>query len=846
MSLRNFDVPSSSETINAAVIIGGTGHVVHANMIKVTGKKVTQINVAQAERLPERWKVPSKNKNFIGRGELLKQIKDHLNQEGSTLTVLTACHGLGGIGKTQMALEFVWQYYKENKDHKDFKGIAWFNAESQERLRDDYISLGQELKIILTEEKLSVEEGANRIKHWLEHPKRARWLLVYDNAPNYKTIDGLVPTTGGRVLVTSRYTQWWPKSIEVNVFDLEESRVYIKQVLSNKALDISQIDSLAKTLGHLPLALAQACAYIKKNSVNIEQYLERYETRKRNLLNSKTLPPDYSVPVYITWDITMEVVREESLLADKWLAICAYLNSNDIPYFLFESFANNSENNPSFEIVEEALGTLTSYSMLTVNEESNSASIHRLVQEVIQLQSEEKGEVANNKIAVFHLFRKYFPHLDQTSTDYTKRRQSLPHLESFLCHLDAWSQKALTDQLRKEIEENYLENVLSWMADAHRNLGNWQKEDELLERVLTIQKYHYGHNHQKTLNTRNSMALLLSKQGKYEEALQDFQDLYEIKKRVLGPEHPDTLAIWDNMATVLNSQGKYEEALQAYQEVYEIQKRVLGPEHPGTLGNRTNMALALSNQGKYEEALQAYQEVYDTRKHVLGPEHPETLINWNSIARVLNYQGKYEEALQAYQKFYHIQNRLLGPEHPDTLITRNNMAFVLDNQGKYEEALQAYQEVYDISKRLIGPDHPNTLAFQNNMALVLFKQGKYEEALQAYRMFYHIQNRLLGQEHPDTLTIRNNMAAVLFKQGKYEEALQAYQEVYEIQKRVLGPEHPGTLGNRTNMYGGQPSRNDRDNPGTGMSVPRPGEEVNGTLNCPGIQVNSVNVELFYT
>ena len=238
----------------------------NANNVNVAGQ-IIMPPPTPAERLPERWKVPSKNTDFKGRGDLLKQIKDYFNQEGSTFTVLTACHGIGGIGKTQVALEFVWRYYQENKDHQDYKGIAWFNAESRERLRDDYISLGQELHIILTEEKLSAEEGANRVKHWLEHPKRARWLLVCDNAPNYKTIDGLVPTTGGRVLVTSRHTQVWPKSIEVNVFDPQESRAYIKQLLSHKVLDISQVDSLAKTLGYLPLALAQACAYIKKTQL---------------------------------------------------------------------------------------------------------------------------------------------------------------------------------------------------------------------------------------------------------------------------------------------------------------------------------------------------------------------------------------------------------------------------------------------------------------------------------------------------------------------------------------------------------------------------------------------------
>jgi tetratricopeptide (TPR) repeat protein len=800
MLLLNVDVPYSNEKNKASLISDGNENVVIANNVNVAGQIIVPLPTP-AERLPERWKVPSKNEDFVGRDELLKQIKNYINQEGSTLTVLTACHGLGGIGKTQVALEFVWRYYQENKDHKEFKGIAWFDAESQERLRDDYISLGQELHIILTEEKLSVEEGANRIKHWLEHPERARWLLVYDNAPSYKTIDGLVPTSGGRVLVTSRNTQWSSKSIEVNVFDPEESRAYIQRVLSNKALDISQVDSLGKTLGHLPLALAQACAYIKKNLVSIERYLKLYETRKRDLLNSKTLPLNYSVPVYITWDITMEVVRKESLLADRWLTICAYLNSKDIPNFLLESFANSPENNPKSEIFEEALGTLISYSMLTVNEESSSTSIHRLVQEVIQLQSEEKSEAINNRKAVYQLFGKFFPYLDQTSKDYSKMRQSLPHLESFLCHLDGWLQKAHTDQLRKEIEENYLEDVLSWMVDGHHNLGNWQKEGELLERVFTILKRHYGHNHLSTLTTRNNIAVVLYNQGKYEEALQAYQEVYDIWKNVLGPEHPSTLTTRNNMAKVLDNQGKYEEALQAYQEVYDIWKNVLGPEHPSTLTIRNNMALVLDNQGKYEEALQVYQEVYDIWKNVLGPEHPSTLTIWNNMALVLFNQGKYEEAYQAYQEVYDIWKNLLGPEHPSTLTTRNNIAGVLDNQGKYEEALQAYQEVYDIWKNLLGPEHPSTLTTRNNIAGVLDNQGKYEEALQAYQEVYEIKKRVLGPEHPSTLTTRNNMALVLSNQGKYEEALQAYQKVCDICKNLLGPEHPSTLTTRNNIAG---------------------------------------------
>jgi hypothetical protein len=333
-----------------------------------------------AERLPEQWNVPPKNSDFIGRSKLLKQIKDHFSQK-TTPAILTACHGLGGIGKTQVALEYVWQHYK------DYNGVAWFNAESRDRLQNDYISLGRELNIIHDDDNINAEELARYVKHWLQHPSRAVWLLIYDNADNYRAISELLPTKGGKILITSRHTADWPQEISIDVFTIEESRAYIQKVLDTpiSESDVMQIETLAEALGRLPLALAQATAYIKRNKVSISDYLELYKQKKCHLLNSKILPSDYRASVYITWDITMKVIRKESLLAPNLLNICAYLSSNDIPNFLLEKFANTQENNPNSEIFEEALGTLNCYSMISINKQNGSSSIHHLVQEVIRL-----------------------------------------------------------------------------------------------------------------------------------------------------------------------------------------------------------------------------------------------------------------------------------------------------------------------------------------------------------------------------------------------------------------------------------------------------------------------------
>jgi hypothetical protein len=334
--------------------------------------------------------------------------------------------GLGSVVKTQLALEFVWQH------HQHYKGVAWFDAESQERLTEDYISLGLDLNIIHKDDKDAIEDRSRRVRNWLEGSKSAGWLLVYDNAPNYQAIGNLIPRKGRKVLVTSRYVEGWPQeNIQINVFTPEESRAYIKKILGDKDLDTSQVNKLAETLGHLPLALAQACAYIKKSSVNIARYSKLYETRKKKLLSNETLRPDCNrAIVYITWDITMEAIRTESLLADKWLTICAYLNSNGIPYFFLKTFSASSDNNPEDEIFEETLRTLNSYSMLLINGRSSSASIPRLVQEVILLKAEAE-ERLKNIAALLKLFQDCFPYCGKTHEDYTKKRQLIPHLEAF-------------------------------------------------------------------------------------------------------------------------------------------------------------------------------------------------------------------------------------------------------------------------------------------------------------------------------------------------------------------------------------------------------------------------------
>ena len=230
-------------------------------------------------------------------------------------------HGLGGIGKTQLAIEYVY------RNQHLYPVIFWFPSEETSQLDNAYQKVAHKLRID-TEQPIEIII-ANVIVWFHKHPY---CLLVYDNAPNADAIEKYLPKTGSYILITSRTTNWnWlGHSITVDGFT-EEAQQYILRALGNRN-DSDDVNELAEQLGYLPLALAQAAAYIIKNKLTAAKYLELlYDQNKQKLLADDALPKFQHEPVFLTWDITMKAIFEESQLAAELLISCAYLHSDDIP-----------------------------------------------------------------------------------------------------------------------------------------------------------------------------------------------------------------------------------------------------------------------------------------------------------------------------------------------------------------------------------------------------------------------------------------------------------------------------------------------------------------------------------
>ncbi|WP_265030225.1 tetratricopeptide repeat protein [Wolbachia endosymbiont (group A) of Philonthus cognatus] len=589
------------------------------------------------EDLFERWNIPPKiaSGNFIEREYLNEEIVNHLKTKNEPV-ILTALYGLGGVGKTQSVLDFI------QKHGKEYKAICWFNAKDEDQLLSEYVNLGRKLNIIHDEDNISIAQRAYYVKNWLEDSKREGWLLIYDNVSNYEVISKLRPTKGGKIIVTSRNTEWPQGSIGVDVFTPPESELYVKKILGQVSeSDRPNIGILAEKLGRLPLALAQACAYIKENKMTISRYLEIYAERKLYLLSHKTLPKDSNhEPVFITWDITMDAIRNESKLASKLLVACAYLD-NDIPKDLLRIFPEIVENNSEEKPFEEVLGILLRYSMLVSNEQSSSVSIHCLVQDVIRLKSKESGKIKKDIKTVFQLLKESFPDDSDKLEDYAKKRQLLPHLETFLSHIDDWLGK---NPLEKQtIEKDYLVDLLIRMSDGYYYLGNPRRQKESLERVLPIFRKHYGSDHFIVATALTNLGIACGDLGDHKKKKTLLERALPISEKHYGPDHFEVAAILTNLSSSYGTLGNHDKQKELLERTLTIKEKHYGPDHfevARTLANLGNSYRALGTPQKAKELLERALPVL--KKHY-SPDHPEVAIPLANLGIAYGASGNHEK-----------------------------------------------------------------------------------------------------------------------------------------------------------------------------------------------------------
>ncbi|MDQ3919080.1 MAG: FxSxx-COOH system tetratricopeptide repeat protein [Acidobacteriota bacterium] len=728
------------------------------------------------------WAVPlPRNPFFTGRTEVLDELHQKLAAGGKA-----ALSGMGGIGKTQTAVEYAYRRRGE------YKAVLWAKADTEDSLKADFAAIAAKLDL---PEKGETDRDVviAAVKRWLE--ENADWLLILDNADDLEIASDLLRREwGGHILLTTRaYATGSVSRVEIREMTAEEGTLFLlrraKLIEVEGALESAGeaeqalAAEITREVGGLPLALDQAGAFIEGMQSSLAEYLELYLREGAALRAARGGVISDHEPVTITFSLAFRQMEAESAAAADMLRVCAFLAPDAIPEEIFsEGAAELGENlarvaGGGINLVK-VIGEAGKFSLIRRNVRSGTIEIHRLVQQVIkdEMRPEERRVWAER---VVRGVNSAFPEIEHKNWPLCEKL--LPHGQEAARLIDDY-----------ELESDEAARLLNQVGYYCVERAQYAGAEQLFARSLAIRERSLGPDHPDVATGLNNLASLYDSLGRYAEAEPLYMRSLAIREKSLGPDHPRLALSLNNLAYLYNRQGRYVESEPLLARALSINEKALGPDHPSVATGLNNLASLYDSLGRYAEAEPLFARALSIDEKALGPDHPDVATDFNNLASLYENQGRYEEAEQLSARSLAIREKSLGPDHPDVAVSLNNLASLYNKQGRYAEAEPLYVRALGIFKKVLEPDHPDVAVSLNNLASLYNRQGRYAEAEPLYLRSLAIRERVFGPDHPSVGTGLNNLATFYAAQGKLSEAEPLLARAKSIFERVLGPDHPRT------------------------------------------------------
>ncbi|CZR48374.1 uncharacterized protein FPRO_12984 [Fusarium proliferatum ET1] len=727
------------------------------------------------------------NPAFVGRSEILDLLKTQLGdlepQSHARGHRRAALYGLGGVGKTQIALSYAYWTQEVSQD----TSVFWVHASSVEKFSEGYASIANECRILGYED--ATFNALSTVRDWLESKESGKWLLVIDNADdmqlffpqnepsklkaNTETSMGqFIPQCPhGNVLITTRNMQVGSRltkgkfPIEVGKMDENEATQLLRQGLREGDESERTLVELSSRLEFLPLALVQAAAFIQENSITVSEYIELLDGSQDDLVDLlneefETVGRDSDTPhaVAQTWMLSFQQIERQYLFASELLSLMCFFDRQKIPLDFVDFYARETlpaESNTKLQLVK-ALGVLKAFCFIRA-EKGGDHTMHRLVQLVTRTWLARKGRIAEFTRRAFSAVSDFYPYAEFDDTEWWM--EDMATCTAYLSHA-----KSVLEAQIIETEEDRLirASVLHRVGSFFSFQGRYRESESLQREGLSIRRELLGEEHFQTRVTTSDLAGSLADLGRFEESDKLLKGLIETLRRLYGDDHEETLDAMGNLAVHLAHQGREEESHALHIQVVESKKRVLGEEHISTIEAMDNLALGLED----EEGAEMQRRVIEVKIKVYGEENPSTLHSKANLATILSHIGgtNISEAEDLQLEVYETRKRVLGKENPDTLRIMNDLgrSWVLIGQSTIDtrhlypdvdilgDAKSLLEECVGHREKLFGADHADTIETRRVLDECL-------EAIEAAELFEAEAKAKAEAEAEPGGSLRNNL-----------------------------------------------------------------------------------------
>jgi hypothetical protein len=742
---------------------------------------------AQAEEprfpgtIPPIWNVPARNADFTGRGATLEMLRDKLAGGGRAVVVAQALYGLGGVGKTQLALEYAHRFMA------DYDLVWWVPSERAEETSGALAELARKMGLKVGD---NVAEAAEAALEELRRDTTPHWLLIFDNADDPKQLEPYLPTGAGHVIITSRNQAWSHSAepLEVDVFTMDESVAHLLRHVPE--LDLADAQRVADALGNLPLAVEQASAWLEQTGMPARTYVDQLTTQSTRIL-ALNQPPDYPMPVVATWNLSFGQLKSRSPAAVRLLQLCAFFSPGPISMDLLYSDEMNESLLPFDETLTEKLmlgrviQDISRFALVKVDQGTNSLQIHRLVQAVMRSQMSDQ-EQADARHEVHRILAGARPRRGETDDPANWSTYNIIWL-----HLGPSQAEECDDPRTRQL-------LIDWVRYQWKH-GEFESALSLARRLENLWTHQLGPDHPQTLHLQFQIANVLRSQGRFGDARDLDTYVLERQRAVLGTDHPHTLITANGLGADLKALGDFQEALTLDRETYESFKEQFGEDYPRALAAAHNLATSLRLVGDYSAARVLDEETLDRQRRVLGRDHPNTLLSAESLAHDLRAAGAFRDAVDMLRDTWEKYRAVLGDDMTDTLRTATSLAVSLRKAGEQSEARNLAEDTYERYKRRYGSDAPDAQSCALNLACDYAAVDDMPKALDLVTGVKAVLQASLGDDHPNTLIAANNLACYLRVIGRLPEALALTDDTLSRMRGKLGDHHPLSLSCAVNL-----------------------------------------------